>query len=150
MVTVCSWNMNVVMVWAWVLWSPYALGTGTILWFGHGCCGHRMLLEHELHLWFGHVCFGHCILLEHERYHGLGMHVLVTVYSWNRSFVYSLGIGALITVCYWNKSIILALALVFFRQPSSSALCRAASSAARFACQSRSMANNSWDLSPPQ
>ena len=40
-------NMNKTMVWAWVLWSPYALGTRTGLWLGHGCCGHRMLLEHE-------------------------------------------------------------------------------------------------------
>ena len=46
-VTVCSWNTNGIMVWAWMLWSPYALGTRTELWFGHGCSGHRLLLEHE-------------------------------------------------------------------------------------------------------
>ena len=39
-------NTNGIMVWAWMLWSPYALVTGTELWFGHGCSGHRMLLEH--------------------------------------------------------------------------------------------------------
>ena len=27
--------------------KPYALRTRTLLWFGHGCSGHRMLLEHE-------------------------------------------------------------------------------------------------------
>ena len=46
LVTVCSWNTNVIMLWAWMLWSPYALGTRTLSWFGHGCSGHRMLLEH--------------------------------------------------------------------------------------------------------
>ena len=64
LVTVCSWNTNGIMLWAWMLWSPYALGTRTELWFGHGCSGHRMLLEHE-------------------RNYGLGMDALVTVCSWN-------------------------------------------------------------------
>ena len=63
LVTVCSWNTNGIMVWAWLLWSPYALGTQAELWFGHGCSGHRMLLEHE-------------------RNYGLGMDALVTVCSW--------------------------------------------------------------------
>ena len=35
------------MVWAWMLWSAYALGTRTRLWFGHGCSGQRMLWEQE-------------------------------------------------------------------------------------------------------
>ena len=119
-VTVCSWNTNVIMVWAWMLWSPYALGTRTLLCFWHGCCGHRMLLEHERYyafgmaalaticswntnvimvwawtlgspyalgtrtlLWFGHGCCGHRMLLEHERQYGLGMDALVSVCSWN-------------------------------------------------------------------
>ena len=47
LVTVCSWNRNVILVGAWMLQSPYALGTGTLLWLGHGCSSHRMLLEHE-------------------------------------------------------------------------------------------------------
>ena len=64
LVTVCSWNTNGLMVLAWMLWSPYALGTRTELWFGHGCSGHRMLLEHE-------------------RNYGLSMDALVTVCSWN-------------------------------------------------------------------
>ena len=34
-------------------------------------------------LWFGHGCFGLCMLLEHERTYGLGTHALVTVHSWN-------------------------------------------------------------------
>ena len=45
LVTVCSWNPNAIMVLAWMHLSPYALGTRTELWFGHGCAGHRMLLE---------------------------------------------------------------------------------------------------------
>ena len=47
MVTVCSWNTKAIMVWAWMQWEPYALGTRRRLWFGHGCKGNRMLLEHE-------------------------------------------------------------------------------------------------------
>ena len=35
------------MIWAWMFWSPYALGTRTELWFGHGCSGQQMLLAHE-------------------------------------------------------------------------------------------------------
>ena len=27
----CSWNTNGIMIWAWVLWEPYALGTRTEL-----------------------------------------------------------------------------------------------------------------------
>ena len=42
------------MVWAWMLCDPNAIGTRTLLWFGHGCCGNRMQLEHG-------------------RYYGLGM-----------------------------------------------------------------------------
>ena len=64
LVTVSSWNTNGSMIWAWMLWSPYALGTRTELWFGHGCSGHRMLLEHE-------------------RNYSLGLDALVTVCSWN-------------------------------------------------------------------
>ena len=63
-VTVCPWNTNGIMVWAWMLRWPYALGTRTELWFGHGCSGDRMLLEHE-------------------RNYGLGMDALVTVCSRN-------------------------------------------------------------------
>ena len=115
LVTVCSWNTNGIEVWAWVLWSPYALGTRTEL-----CSGHHVLLEHERNyrlgmdalvsvcswntngievwawiLWspyalgtrtqilFGHGCSGHRMLLEHERNYGLSMGALVTVCSWN-------------------------------------------------------------------
>ena len=52
-VTVCSWNTNGIMVWAWME-----------LWSGHGCSSHRMLLEHKQN-------------------YGLGMDAVVTVYSWN-------------------------------------------------------------------
>ena len=53
LVTVCSWNTNVSMVWARMLLRPYALGTRAILWFGQYC--------------------GDRVLLKHERYYGLGM-----------------------------------------------------------------------------
>ena len=120
LVTVCSRNTNVIMVWAWMHWSPYALETRTILWFGHGCTSHRMLSKHERYyglgmdalvtvcsrntnvimvwawmhwspyaletrtlLWFEHGCTGHRMLSKHERYYGLGMDALVTVCSRN-------------------------------------------------------------------
>ena len=160
LVTVCSRNTNAIMVWAWMLWSPYALGTRTLLWFEHGCFGHRMLSAHERYyglsmdalvsvcsrrtnvimvwawmlwsayalgtrtllwfgdalvsvcsrntnvimvwawmlwsayalgtrtlLWFAHGCFGQRMLSEHERYYGLGMDALVTVCSRNTNVV---------------------------------------------------------------
>ena len=101
LVTVCSWNTNGIMVWAWMLWSPYACGTPAEVCFGHGCFGHRMLLEHErkyswawmlwspyalgtrTELWFGQGCSGHCMLVEHERNYGLGLDALVTICPWN-------------------------------------------------------------------
>ena len=64
LVTVCSWNTNGIMVWAWMLWSLYVLETRTALWFGHGGSGDRMLLEHE-------------------RNYGLGTDAWVTLCSWN-------------------------------------------------------------------
>ena len=70
LLTVCSRNRNGIMVWAWMLWSsyalptPYALPTRTEVWFGHGCSGQRMLFQHE-------------------RNYGLGMDALVTVCSSN-------------------------------------------------------------------
>ena len=116
----CSRNTNVNMVWAWMLWSPYALESRTESWFWHGCSGHRMLLEHERNyglgmdalvsgcsrntnvnmvwawmlwspyalgtrteLWFWHGCSGHRMLLEHERNYGLGMDALVSGCSRN-------------------------------------------------------------------
>ena len=64
LVSGCSWNTNGIMIWAWMLWSAYALGTRTEFWLGHGCSGPRMLLEHE-------------------RNDGLGMDALVRACSWN-------------------------------------------------------------------
>ena len=43
LVTVCSRNTNVIMVWAWTLWHSYALGTRTLLWLCHGCSGDCLL-----------------------------------------------------------------------------------------------------------
>ena len=48
LVSVCSGNVNVMMVWAWMLWSAYALGTRTLLWFGHGCFGQSMLNTNDI------------------------------------------------------------------------------------------------------
>ena len=105
LVIVCSWNRNVIMVWAWMLWSSYAPGTRTELCCGHGCSDHRMLLEHARNhglgmdalssyalgtgtlLGCGHGSSVHCMLLEHERNYGLGMDALAIVCPWNRSVI---------------------------------------------------------------
>ena len=68
LVSVCSRNTNVIMVCAWMLWSAYALGTRTLLWFAHGCFGQR-------------------ILSEHERYYGWRMDALVSVCSRNTNVI---------------------------------------------------------------
>ena len=47
LVSVCSRNTNVTMIWAWMLWLAYALETRTLLCFGPGCSGYRMLSKHE-------------------------------------------------------------------------------------------------------
>ena len=62
LVTVCSRNTNVFMVWAWTHWLPYALETRKLLGFRHECSGHRMLSKHE-------------------RDSGLGMNAVVTICS---------------------------------------------------------------------
>ena len=56
------------MVKAWMLWSAYAPGTRTLLWFRHRC-------------------FGQCMLSEHESYYGLGMDALVSVCSRNTNVI---------------------------------------------------------------
>ena len=65
--------------WAWVLWSPYVLGTRTGLCSGHGCPGH-------------------CMLLAQERKYVLVMDALVAVCSWKAQGNYALGMDALVTV----------------------------------------------------
>ena len=94
------------MVWAWMHSLPYARGTRTELWCGHGCTG---------------CCR---VLLEHERNYGLRMDALVTVCSWNTNGImlgawmlsyslsleheheqnYGSGMDALVTVCFWNTN----------------------------------------------
>ena len=86
LVTLCCRNTNVIMVWAWMRWSPYALETRTLLWFGHGCTGNR-LLETRTLLWFEHGCTGNRMLSKHDRYYGLGMDALVTVCSRNTNAI---------------------------------------------------------------
>ena len=54
-----EWNYGLgrIMVWAWMLWLAYALGTCTELWFEqHGCSGQRMLLKHERNYGLVNVC----------------------------------------------------------------------------------------------
>ena len=51
LVTVCSWNTNRIMVWAWMLWSLYGLGTRKEFCFGHGCSVDRLLFENERNGW---------------------------------------------------------------------------------------------------
>ena len=124
LVTVCSWTTNVIMVWAWMHWSPCARGPRTSLWFGHGCTGHRVLVDQKRHyglgmdalvtvcswtrnvimvwawmhwspcargprtlLWFGHGCTGHRVLVDQKRHYGLGMDALVTVCSWTTNVI---------------------------------------------------------------
>ena len=88
-----------------MLWSLYALGTRTRLWFGHGRSGQRRLWENErdnglgMRLWFGHGCSGQRMLLEHERDYGSGMDALVIV-----------GMDALVIVCSGNTNEIMVWA----------------------------------------
>ena len=105
LVSVCSGNTNVIMVRAWMRWSAYALGTQTLLWFGHGCFGQRMLLEHE-------------------RYYGLGMVSVcsrntnvIMVCAWMLWSAYALGTRTLFwfwhgcfSVCSGNVNVIVAWA----------------------------------------
>ena len=89
LVSGCSRSTNI-MVWAWMLWSPYAPGTRTELWFGHGCSGGRMLLKHE-------------------RYYGLGMDALITACSKHEHYC-GLGMDALVGGCSWNTNVIMVWA----------------------------------------
>ena len=63
-----------------------AVETRTLLWFGHGCTGNRMLATRTL-IWFGHGCTGNCMLSKHERYYGVGMDALVTECSRNTNVI---------------------------------------------------------------
>ena len=80
---------------AWMLVSAL-IKTRTELWFGHGCSGQPMPLEHagnyglgmdalvstliktRTELWFGNGCSGQSMLLEHEGNYGLSMDALVS------------------------------------------------------------------------
>ena len=78
--TACSWNERHYGL------SMDALGARTLLWFGHGCSGDPMLLEHE-------------------SYYGLGVDALVTVCSWNTNGIMVRGMEALMTVCFWCTNV---------------------------------------------
>ena len=140
-VTVCSWTTNVIMVWAWMHWSPCVRRPRMLLWFGHGCTGHRVFVDHERYyglsmdalvtvctwttnvimvwawmhwlpcargprklLWFGQGCTGHRVLVDHECYYGLGMDALVTVYH---ERYYGL---SMVIVCSWTTNVIMVWA----------------------------------------
>ena len=81
LVTVCSWNTNGIMVCAWILWSPHALGTRTEVWFGHGCSGHRILLEHSSNqrMLLGYDAGTNAVVtacLRDDLYEGVGMNAV--------------------------------------------------------------------------
>ena len=50
---------------------------------GHGCCRAPYALGTQAELWFGHGCSGDRMLLEHKRKYGLGTDALVIACSWN-------------------------------------------------------------------
>ena len=114
LVIVCSRNTNVIVVWAWMLWSPYALGTRTTLWSGHGCSGHRMLSEHERYCGLGMGCSGHRMLSEHERYHGLGMGCSGHRMLIEHERYHGLGMDALVTICSGNTNVIMVWAWILW------------------------------------
>ena len=112
LVTVCSRNTNVLMVWAWVLWSAYALGTRTLFydmnatvtacsWNTNAVVVWAWMLQRPYGLgtrtllWIRHGRYSDRMLLEHKRYYGLGMDATVTVCSWNTNLgtrtLYGLG-----------------------------------------------------------
>ena len=98
--TVRWWKTNVILVWAWMHWLPYALGTRTESWFGHGCLTNRThfrtrtelgmdallitLPRTRTLLWFAHACTGYGMLLEHQRTYCLGMDALLIEVSRTR------------------------------------------------------------------
>ena len=86
LVTVCSRHTNVIMAWAWMHWSPYALENERYYGWGMDAlvtvCSRKRTL-----LWFGHGCTGHGMLSKHKRSHGLGMDALVTVCSRNTNVI---------------------------------------------------------------
>ena len=127
LVIVCSRNTNVIMVWAWLHYLSYtllsyALGTRTLLWFGHGCAivcyqntnvimvwAWMHYLSYALgtrtRLWFGHGCACYRMLSEHERYCGM-------LAEHERS--YGLGMDALVIVCSRNTNVIMVWAWLHY------------------------------------
>ena len=89
-VTVYTWNMNVIMVWAWKLCSFIPLEHARCGGWGMDApvFGYTPNTNRALS-WFGHERFGNRIHLEHERYHGLGMHALVAAHTWKVSMLWA-------------------------------------------------------------
>ena len=54
-------NKDVMMVWAWMLLQPQASRTRMLFWFGHGCSGNRMLLDHERYYACSAVIMPRCL-----------------------------------------------------------------------------------------
>ena len=89
------------MLWAWMLVIALTR-TRTELWFGHGCSGERMLLEHERNyglgmdalvialtktrteLWFGLGCSGEPMLVTRGLTRELEVFVFILGETWGR------------------------------------------------------------------
>ena len=86
------------------------LGTRTELWFGHGCSGDRMLLEHERNYCLGMDAAGPRMLLEHARNYGLSMNAAGPRMLLEHEQKYGFGVHALVTACSCNTNGILVWA----------------------------------------
>ena len=77
LVIVCSRNTNVIMVWEWMHLLSHALGTRTLLWFGHDAlvilCSRNtnVILVWEWLHYLSYALLSYAS--EHEHYYGLGM-----------------------------------------------------------------------------
>ena len=118
LVTVCFWNVMVghgcsdhLMLWeheryygwAWMLWSLYAFGTRTLLWFGMDDLVTVCFWNTHVNV-VGHGCSRHRMLLEHECYYGWAW-MLWSPYAFGTRMLIWLGMDALVTVCFWNTNV---------------------------------------------
>ena len=123
LVSTCSCNTKGFMAWAWMFLSAHALVTRQDLWFGHGCSGQRMFLEHErnmvwawmlwsahafgtrMDLWLGHGCSGqrmHALGTRTELWFGHGCSRQRMLLGHKRN--HGLGMDALVGACSWNTN----------------------------------------------
>ena len=139
-VIVCSRNTNIIMVWAWMLWLSFALGTRALPGFGHGCavvcsrntnvimvwawsCYLWYAFGTRTFLWFGRGCAIVSMLSEPPMPLFIVCSVcsrntnIITVWAWMRDSMlsehkrhYGLGMDALFIVCSWNTNAIVVWA----------------------------------------